>query len=321
MKNLFSCIIFCTIVILLFITINGILVPKSANSYYILEKDYKGKENEFDVLVFGSCHAYTSFNPIYLEKKYNMSAYVLGNAGEIIPTTYVRMKEQFENYIPKYAIVEVWGINPYDTYDTTEKILGNYLKNNVERLPMSLDKLELINDFNLDVLEMHCAVSKYKDRILNEDLEDADFNYSFEKTLNGEESTEMSIRLANNGFKLNPSYDVTHFFENYTYSTKNSGYLEIEPIIVKYLIKIIELCKEYNVPLIFYRVPYLSNENELKKLNHLEDICNAYNIPFIDLEQEIVYEYTKDFNDGYHLCEIGANKSTDYLANYILETY
>ena len=81
------------------------------------------------------------------------------------------------------------------------------------------------------------------------------------------------------------------------------------------------MCKDYNVPLIFYRSPYLSNENELKKLNHLKDICNSYNIPFIDLEQEITYDYTKDFNDGYHLCEIGANKSTDYLANYILETY
>lgn len=324
MKNLLSCIVFCMIVLYLFFTLNNILVQKIDNRYYILENDFDKIEKEFDVLVFGSCHSYTSFNPIYLEEKYNMSAYVLGNAGEIIPTTYVRMKEQFKNYTPKYAIVEVWGINPYDTYDNTEKILTDYLENNLERLPLSVEKLKVINDFNLDFIEMNLAVPKYKDRILNQDLKNIDFNYSFEEALEHlgyyETEQEMSNRLSNNGFSPTSSNNVTEFFIDRPF-IESTDYLEIEPIIVKYLIEIIELCEEYNVPLIFYRSPYLCNENELKKLNHLKNICNTYNIPFIDLEQEIVYDYTKDFNDEYHLSTIGANKSTEYLANYILETY
>jgi len=319
MKRLISCAIFCIIVLILFVTINDVLVPKSENRYYILEKNFNQINNKFDFLVFGSCHSYTSFNPIYLEEKYNMSAYVLGNPGEIIPTTYIRMKEQFKKYTPKYAIVEVWGINPYETYDSTEIILTHYLENNVERLPLSLDKLELINDFNLDIIEMNCAVSKYKDRIFNQDLKEFDFNYSFEKISKNQDPTEMSMRLANNGFKINPSYDVTEYFQNKL--IVDNDFLEIEPVIVKYLKKIIKLCKEYDVELIFYRSPYLAKENELKKLNHLQEICNKYNVPFIDLEKKIKYDYTKDFGDVYHLSETGANKSTDYLANYILKTY
>lgn len=71
--------------------------------------------------------------------------------------------------------------------------------------------------------------------------------------------------------------------------------------------------------LIFYRSPYLSTENELRKLNHLEQICAVHGVLFIDLEAEVDYDYTVDFQDYQHLSENGANKSTLYLAEYILD--
>lgn len=95
--------------------------------------------------------------------------------------------------------------------------------------------------------------------------------------------------------------------------------LQIEPDIVKYILKIIELCEAYDVELIFYRSPYISSVNELRKLNHFAQICEENNVLFIDLEQEIDYDYSVDFVDYQHLSELGANKSTQYLIPYILE--
>lgn len=115
---------------------------------------------------------------------------------------------------------------------------------------------------------MNCFIPKYKDRILNQDLKNIDFNYSFEEALEHlgyyETELEMSNRLTNNGFSPTSSIDVTEYFLDKPY-IEADDYLEIEPVIVKYLNKIIELCQEYDVKLIFYRVPYLANENELKK--------------------------------------------------------
>lgn len=297
-------------------------MPKATNRYYILEKYLDENDGAYDVQVFGSCHSYTSFNPVYLEEQTGVTGFVYGNAGEIIPTTYVRMKEQFEEYVPKVALVEIWGINPYETYSTHECVFGFYFQNNLERLPLSSEKLEVIGDFDtLDIFEMNFPIALYKDRITDEELTNVDFNYSFEgiKPYSTEYTfNEMSSRLANNGFKVTPAKSIEDYPDYQNYIGEDE-FLEIEPDIVKYIEKIIELCEKYGVTLIFYRSPYLSTENELRKLNHLEQICAVHGVLFVDLEAEVDYDYTVDFQDYQHLSENGANKSTLYLAEYILD--
>ena len=322
MKKLIKCIIFCAIAIALVFRVSDILVPKAANRYYILEKYLDENDAAYDVQVFGSCHSYTSFNPVYLEEQTGVTGFVYGNAGEIIPTTYVRMKEQFEEYVPKVALVEIWGINPYETYSAHERVFGFYFQNNLERLPLSSEKLEVIGDFDtLDIFEMNFPIALYKDRITDGELTNVDFNYSFEgiKPYSTEYNfNEMSSRLANNGFKVTPSKSIEDYPDYQNYIGEDE-FLEIEPDIVKYIEKIIALCEEYGVTLIFYRSPYLSTANELRKLNHLEQICAVHGILFVDLEAEVDYDYTVDFEDYQHLSETGANKSTLHLAEYILD--
>ena len=327
MKNLISCVIFCSITIFLIVKINNILIPKSTNRYYILEKYLEENEKEYDVNVFGSCHSYTSFNPMILEEETNITGFVYGNPGEIIPTTYLRMLEQFKKYVPEVALVEIWGINAYETYGEAEDIFGHYLKKNIELLPLSSEKTELIKEYsdmeynNLTFLNTNFPMANYKDRILDYSLTDVDFNYYFERT-EGYSSeyvfNEMTSRLSNNGFKANPSNAILDYPSKQS-KVNEDDYLEIEEDIVKYLIKIIKLCEEKDVELIFYRSPYISKENELKKLNHLRDILEEYNIIFIDLEEDIEYDYETDFIDYEHLSEVGANKSTLYLADYIID--
>lgn len=319
MKKLFSSIIFLILTILLIIKVNDIILPKIYNRYYMLEKELEKTDELFDVHVYGSCHAYTSFNPIYLEENFQKSAYVFANPGEIIPVTYLRMIERFKIDVPKVAFVEIWGINPYDTYDSTENILGSYLISNLERIPFSKEKLEVIKEYDLNPLELNFAIARYKDRILDNSLTIVDFEYSFDK-LKGRTADnffwEMESRLSHNGFKVNRPRPI----ENYLNERKKfeDGYLKIEEDIVKYLKKIIELCEKHNVRLIFYRAPYESNENELNKLKHFKEIVDFYDVEYIDLEEEIKYNFEKDFIDSTHLAERGANKSTEYLANYML---
>ena len=329
MKKFLSCVAFVLVTLLLLSVATDVLTPKSQNRYYILEKYLKAnpEQNEHDVQVFGSCHSYTSFNPMYLEQRTGASAFVYGNAGEIIPTTYARMAEQFRIHTPKVAIVEIWGINPYETYSSHPRVFGFYLANNLERVKLSAEKLEVIRDFShmehddISYVSMNFPVVNYKDRVMDGSLTSVDFVYSFDETKPHSTKymfSEMTSRLQYNGFKKNPSKAIEDYPEKQKY-IQDGEFKEIESDIVKYIQKIIDLCKKNNVELIFYRSPYTSKVNELKKINHMRQICDENGVVFIDTEAELQFSYLTDFLDYEHLSEVGANKATELMIPYILE--
>lgn len=321
MKKVLSCILFLALALAILLQLSGFLIPKAMNRYYILDKYLEENDAPRDVQVFGSCHAYTSFNPAVLEESTGLTSFVYANPGEIIPTTYVRMVEQFKRHIPKVAVLDIWGINAYETYDSTERILEYYMPPNVQMLPYSQEKLELIADFDaLDPLEMHFPLSQYNVRLLDGTLTELDFDYRIEDIEHYAEkyiAMQMEERTALSGYLPQSVNDVSNYPQMQKHIAEDD-FLQIEPVIVKYLEKIIALCEENNVELIFYRAPYVSTENELRKLNHFRQICEAYHIPFVDLEQEMELSYTEDFHDLYHLGTNGAKKATVCLQPYIL---
>ena len=325
MKKVISSVVFLAILIGMIVKANDIFVDKSRNRYYMLSQELN-KIDDIDIQVYGSCHAYTSFDAKSFTEEYGISSYNMSNPGEIMPTTYLRMMERFKRDIPEVALVEIWGTNAYETYDSTEDILGRFLKSNVEDIPLSIDKLEVIADYEtLDIWEDNFALFKYKSRLLEFSLTENDFNYSFERAYNMYNTekedwlyNEMENRFENNGFFSNDSQDISDYAQKQA-TVERTDVLEVEADLMKYLDKVIGLCEENNVELIFYRAPYISTENELRKKNYLEQYFEERNIPFYDLEREITYDYTEDFEDYYHLSKKGAAKSTEYLGKKIID--
>jgi hypothetical protein len=331
-KNIAACIVFCVLTFALIGRVNDIVVSKKYNRYYMMEKILEERDEAFDVQVFGACHGYTSFYAPDFEEKYGISAYDMGNPGELIPTTYLRMLERFKKDTPEVAMVEIWGINAYETYSAVERVFEFYMPVNVERLPLSVEKIEVIQDFySLDLLLDNFAIAKYKDRIMDMELTDADFAYSF-AAISPDTSDyieeEMKMRIENNGFCIMPMWhdsseydpylDVTDFYDRQPV-VGDEEKLELEADMLKYVDKIISLCEEKGVKLIFYRAPYLSRANELRKANWFADYCADRDVLFLDLEKEIKFNLETDFLDYHHLNDVGAEKATDFLAPYILE--
>ena len=163
------------------------------------------------------------------------------------------------------------------------------------------------------------------------ELIQADFQYSLagiEPYASSYTLTKMPMRIENNGFCEMPFYcyddaytpymDVSDYYELQAVVSGDEK-LELEADMLKYVDKIIELCDEYGVELIFYRAPYVSTENELKKANWLEEYLESKGILYLDLEKEMTFDISTDFLDYYHLRETGAVKATDFLSSYILE--
>lgn len=320
MKKIICVVLFLALAVGLTLRTVDIVFPKAENRYFILEQYLREHDTDYDVHVYGSCHSYTSFDPIHLEQSTGIPAFVYANPGEIIPTTYVRMAQQFREYTPKIAILDIWGINPYETYDSTYKILEYYLPPSIEILPNSDEKQEVIADFDsLDPLLTNYPFFKYKDRILDGTLTEIDFKYRFENIKPYTTNyifEEMTARLANNGFRPYPSSNLEDY-PNEQKTVPHFHFQQIEPVIVKYLQKIFDLCKENGVTLILYRAPYVSSEAELRKLHHLQQLCDQNGVIFLDTEQELTFDYTADFHDYQHLSQTGARKVTDFLTPYI----
>lgn len=324
MKKLISWALVCILAVTLLGQVNRLVIPKSGNRYYILQQYLREnpEQNLHDVQIFGSCHAYTSFDPRYLERETGISSFVHANPGEIIPTTYLWMQEQFRRHTPKVAVVEIWGINAYDTCSATEEILGDYLPKNMEQVPFSLEKAEVIRDFDtLDPLGMHLPLVTYKQRLVDGTLNENDWNYTFDKVkkyTNSWISEEMTDRLANNGYRSYKTDALPDYPEKQAVVSGEET-LPIEENIEKYIYKIIELCREKGVTLIFYRAPYVSKETELRKSHYMQQLCDGEGVTYIDLEQAVAYDPLTDFCDYEHLSQTGADKTTAYLTPYILQ--
>lgn len=321
-----SCMVIGVVVALLLVRLNEVLVTKSNNRYYMLEQTLSELDEDYEVQIYGSCHAYTSFDAGYFEQTYGLTAFVMANPSEIIPTTYLRMAERFKTDAPKVAVVEEWGLNAHETYISEWDIFEFYMPVNVELLPFSLRKMEVISDYDsLSKTNDNFAVVKYKDRIMEGELTELDFNYSFDGACMASSDyicDEMNRRVANNGYKNWPAEaEGTLSLADYNERQAVVGddeVLEPEEDIVKYVDKIIDLCKEYGVELIFYRAPYVSTENELKKAKWFAQYCEEKGVLYLDTEKKIEWETVYDFGDYQHLNENGARKVTDYLAPYIL---
>ncbi|MEG1151200.1 MAG: hypothetical protein RSD51_03850 [Malacoplasma sp.] len=319
MKKILKFLLFLILIISSIFYINSVVIDKSYNRYYMMREELKTKNEKFDVEVYGSCHAYTSFNP--MESNYN--AYNKANPGEIIPVTYLHMVEQFKKSKPKVALVDIWGVMAYDTYIDKEEIFGSYLKYNLELLPFNREKIEVINDVDeLNILNDNLHIFRYKDRIINWGLSEIDFNYSFKKARKIYETDrttylydEMENRFNNNGYNNLPTTALDDY--DSLQNKINDETQPVEAVLMKYIDKIIELCEKNDVQLIFYRAPYVSKISELEKRNYIANYLANKGIYFYDLEKEIEFNKLEDFSDYQHLSGTGASKATEFLNNKI----
>lgn len=324
-KKIFTSLLFLILLFLSIVWVNHVVMDKELNRYYMLKKELTQKNEPFDVEVFGSCHAYTSFNPIQLEEEHGYTAYNLANPSEIIPISYVRMVNQFHKDPPEVAVVEIWGVHPYNTYVDSEDIFESYSPLNVGALPLTREKNQLIQDFDeFDLWNENFPLARYKNRVIDAQLNEYDFHYSFEKMIEKLEDyswqhDEMWNRFNHNGSLLYTEEDMQEIETEWDGMDVQGETLEIDEKILGYVDKMIDLCEKKNVKLIFYRAPYHANETERMQANFLENYLAERNIPYYDTEKYIAFDPLVDFRDENHLAESGNRKVTEFLGEKIAE--
>ncbi len=270
------------------------MTAKYARSYsYTQEPD-----NSIQIACLGNSDLYSGFVPTFLWEKYGYTSTILANPRQTPMRSHELLKDLLKTQHPDLVILETDMLYSEDPKDNAAKKLSN-TKYNLDNLFAYLNA----DDFG-EKIENHFSIFLFHDRW---------------KRIGRKGKKPFNVN--SHGYKFNT--DVRKIKKiNHMIKTDKSEDIEKESLI--YFNKIINLCNQNNIKVMFLEMPSINSWN-YERHNAAENLAKSYNIRFVDLNlcfKEMKFDMDSDFRDkGNHLNYFGASKATDYIGSEIKKNY
>lgn len=306
MKNkILKVICFIVILSVLFFQFEKVFNFKYGDGIYSLSCFYEEPENSIDVLCFGSSHVFENINTGVLWSEYGIADFNLCGSVQPIWNTYYYMKEALKTQRPKVMIVDIYGTIQTEDYTDHSRII----KNNYG-LKFSKDKIDSI------------LVSSPKESWLDYLMEHSNYHNRYSEI--GRSDFVEHLGMGNykhwKGFGLNTAtQSISEPKEFYT-----NEITKLTDKVTEYLLKIIDLSKQNNIPLLLIKTPYKITLDDQRKYNTVEKIAKENNIPFVNFNlyyKEIGLDFNIDYADNNHMNHLGNVKFSRYFAEYLKDNY
>ena len=281
------------------------LLMDKKSLYY--KSEFFNSGTDFDILFFGSSHMHEGIDPVYLWENYGISSYNLASSGESMTMSYYVAAEALEDYNPKAIVIDSFKIE--DKEDTIGEGYG-FVHETIDALPFNKNKIEAIKYasrfFDGGALAFLSNIYAYHARFSS--LTENDFtNY-----INYDKGAYIMTSIC----KVERPKELTR---ETTELGNGDGVLAYK--------RLLNLCNEKGVKCILVNIPASEAANDLdsQRLNNAlmeytkENGGDAINFNY--LIDEIGIDYEHDFGDSSHLNFMGANKTADYLADYLIKNY
>lgn len=313
------------VVLLAFLTAGFIYLNKvfaSDHHYVNTTEDFKtlSKKVNIDVIIYGSSHAYTAYNPLIINDICKTISYNLGSDGLKISLTDLVLNESLKYTRPKLIVLEVYPPSLQPVTGDADK--GYHLRAMDFASNFSLLKFKkTINIYDLNeylgvyfpLIRNHSNWNTFDYFNLNKrkmlDFEKNFFYGGFLGSLNIMNETDKKI-LAD--FKSKPKI----------LEASNPWLKEDSK---KYIKDFVELAKESGAKVLIISSP---DPRARVQFNYyfyqeIKDLSTSLDVSFLNLND--YYEEMKieldDFKDNSHLNTSGSIKATKFLAEYIKENY
>lgn len=306
--NVIKTVAFLLIFVLLFEYVTNILQPKwidGTSVTFVQENFYDEKKNSIEVAVLGSSQLVYGISCMRLLENYGISAYSLATGEQPVLCGYFYLREMTRRQNIKTVI--------YDVSMLYEEEQESRFRKTIDTAPMSLNKLWMIREHrNLPIAESTWTylfpISKYHSRW--EELERADYNYKGQ-------NTEV--------FKGNIMSPIAS--QRIRYNALCVDNDELDPSVVMdeselhYFREMVNYCKEQGIELILIKTPKTTWTKSA--MVGVETLAEEYDLPYMDfntaeLLDAVGIDTEKDFWNQDHLNIRGAEKLTDYMAEYLL---
>jgi len=277
------------------------------NSYTRAYSFLSEPDHSIEVACIGNSDLYSAFVPMRLWNQYGYTSTVISKPHQTTLNSYTLMRELLEKQSPKVMIIETDMF-----YEDAPKLKnGNELS--------KTDKLKLRAKYALsffsqnkveESISSHFRVFTFHDRWKSLTFRDIKDSLKKSKYVTIDHGYNF-----NNSVKPGKANDCMK-------KTDKTERISDESMI--YIDKMISLCKEKNISVIFVQMPSLHSWN-YSRHNTVQQIADLYGIEFIDFNlklQEIDFDISSDYRDGGdHLNFYGATKTTHYLGDYIHREY
>lgn len=298
---------FTLIFISIFYTVTRTLRFKGAIGIQQMEDFYRLPDNSIDVLNIGSSHVGVNVDPEILLGQYGIKSYNLWASVQPTWDSYYYLVEALKTQTPELVCMETFIATTELEYSDYSRIIYNVMGIKDLRTRYDAIQVSAAEDLRKDLLlEWPTYHTRYSE--LSED----DFNRYF-----------WNYKMSSG--KIDSGYNSFVNEEPVIISTDNRAPLTKKSEV--YLRKIIELCREKEIPLLLFTTPYTAPETDQQKYNRIAQIAEEY-------EQGVVYknflydinqipvDFAVDYADGGgHFNNVGIEKFTMYFGRYLKENF
>ena len=270
-----------------------------------MENLYDLPENTVDVLLLGSSHMGMNVDPSMMWDEQGIAAYACWGGMQPTWNTYYYLKECLKYQKPDLVVMDTYLATNDLEYDSYENMVKN-----IQGIRMSENKWKAVEtgvtpEYQSSIL-LGLPTYHYRySELTSDDFQDFFWNKNCEI---------QSIPTSGDAVQKIQIMD--------TDTVKDTE--ELSEKLGNYLYKIIECCKEQDIPLLLIASPYEVKETEQKRYNKIQEIADQYGIEFLNFNnfyQEIGINTDTDFRDPGHFNDSGIKKYTTYLADYIKNHY
>lgn len=286
-KNLIKALAF-TLILLTVISYASLVVHPKSNGAGEGMKDQRAisvlaePKDTLDIVAVGNSDLYSGVLPMDLYENYGITSYVCGQSKQKMPQAFDMLKKALKNQSPKLVIIE------------TDTVF--YGKNDLHQVVES-------------EIDLKIPAIKYHDRWKEIRLSDFVSTVKYDK-----------INSAK-GYAYIKCTDVKPY-EGGEYMHKTDKRAEMQPLAKLYLDKMVKLCEDRDIPILFLELPSATSWN-MEKHNAMSDYAKEAGYPFVDMNlMDVGIDWTQDTRDkGNHLNYSGAKKTTAELGKYLSENY
>lgn len=283
--------------LLMLIPASKLVKWKHSDSEY---KIFYEKPKDFDVLFFGASVVHYAVYPMQLWNNYGITSYNMGNDSEKIFMSYYDMINAFDYASPKLVVFDLTAIG----WAGAKR--DGTLKDHafLDSVPLSKNKIKEINAVfeGKERLEYILPFELYHSRW--SELTDEDFYFNHKSYEYGAERHDGFVPFPR------PSIDM------YEESREADVYLEYDTIK-----KIIALCEERNIDLIFTYFPSAHRGGDQKVRKACGEMMSEFDYPYYDFWDLDFIDWSCDTVEGAHLNYYGGEKITDYIGKMLSEEY
>ncbi len=273
---------------------------------------YSEPDDTVDVFIVGSSHVNSGFMPAVLWKEYGISAHNVFSWSQPMWISYYFIEEALRTQSPQVIVLDLYGM-----------MYGNSTEQ-----PKAIDEVNYKNSFQIDTdltfLRMIQTVKTCGIDLRNPiDFLNIVRYHTRWKYLDRTAWTYDPHRDPDYLKGYGPQFDV--FPCDVPASSGSIQAREPYDTAVLWLDKIVGLCKEHGIELVFTMTPYTYQASELEIFRWLEQYATERDIPFLNYADgdgaRIGFDYTSQMSDSGHLNYHGAFLITRDLGAFLQDNF